>query len=267
MEKGFIDQMGETVSVPFPPARIISVVPSQTELLADLGLNAEVVGITKFCVHPEGWGATRTRIGGTKNLDAKKIAALKPDLIIGNKEENTLQDIQVLKRICPVWMSDVHTMDDAMNMIRSVGQIVNREPEAEYLIHLIHSGYSDLRLLGKKSAFFGKSVVYLIWQNPYMAAGTDTFINESLTVLGLKNAISANRYPPVSEQELYDLQPDYIFLSSEPYPFKEKHIEAVQTIVPKAIVKLVDGEMFSWYGSRMVKAVQYFHHFLAQPRI
>ncbi|WP_316818367.1 helical backbone metal receptor [Pedobacter nyackensis] len=256
MQRSFTDQLGNTIRVNYPPKRIISIVPSQTELLFDLGLDKEIVGLTKFCIHPIEKFAERTKVGGTKKLNIELIRSLKPDLIIGNKEENTREQVELLMAEFPVWMSDIYTLEDAKNTIKQIAELVDREPEASYLNHLINAGFSDLQTLALQQGI-DKTVAYLIWREPYMLAGRGTFIDDILTMNGLRNVIKESRYPSVDLKELDALKPDLIFLSSEPYPFKEKHLEEIRAAVPTAKVMLVDGEMFSWYGSRLVKAVQY----------
>ncbi|WP_293307039.1 ABC transporter substrate-binding protein [Pedobacter sp. UBA5917] len=263
MQKTFTDQMGQEITINFPPKRIISVVPSQTELLFDLGLDQEIIGLTKFCIHPIEKFATRTKVGGTKKLNIDLIKDLKPDLIIGNKEENTQGDIEELAEYFPVWMSDIFTLDDAMKTISEIGALVDREPEASYLNHLISAGFNDLKTLALQN-HIDKKVAYLIWRKPYMAAGKNTFINDILLLNGMTNVVESERYPAITLEELKTTNCELVLLSSEPYPFGEKHIEEIQSAVPNAKVMLVDGEMFSWYGSRLVKAVQYFFEFQKQ---
>ncbi|WP_316756972.1 helical backbone metal receptor [Pedobacter aquatilis] len=260
MQKSFTDGMGQEVTVNFPPKRIVSIVPSQTELLFDLGLDKEIIGLTKFCIHPIEKFAERTKVGGTKKLNIDLIKDLKPDLIIGNKEENTQSDIEELSQFFPVWMSDIFTLDDAMKAISDIGELVDRSPEAAYLNHLISAGFNDLKTLALQNRI-DKKAAYLIWRKPYMAAGKNTFINDVLVSNGITNVIDAERYPEITLKKLEALNPQLILLSSEPYPFKEKHIEEIQEALPEAKIMLVDGEMFSWYGSRLVKAVQYFFEF------
>jgi len=256
MQKTFTDQMGREVTFNYPPKRIISLVPSQSELLFDLGLNEEVVGITKFCIHPIEKFASCTKVGGTKRLKIDVIRSLKPDLIIGNKEENTRSEIEVLMGEFPVWMSDIADLNDSMRMIEQIGELVNRSPEAAYLNHLILAGFTDLQTLAVSKGIHQR-VAYLIWKDPYLFAGRDTFIDDVLRKIGLSNVVSQSRYPEITLSQLQTQNPELIFLSSEPYPFKEKHIEEIKLAIPNAKVMLVDGEMFSWYGSRLVKAVEY----------
>jgi len=263
MQKTFTDQMGREIVVNFPPKRIISVVPSQTELLFDLGLDAEIIGLTKFCIHPIEKFAPRIKVGGTKKLNIDLIKDLKPDLIIGNKEENTQSDIEELAEYFPVWMSDIFSLDDAMKTIGQIGALVDREPEAGYLNHLISAGFNDLKTLALQN-HIDKKVAYLIWRKPYMAAGKNTFIDDVLLANGMTNVIKEERYPVLILEQLKTSNCELILLSSEPYPFAEKHILEIQEAVPNGKVMLVDGEMFSWYGSRLVKAVQYFFEFQKQ---
>lgn len=256
MIRQFTDQLARAVSLNYPPKRIVSLVPSQTELLFELGLNEEVVGITKFCIHPAAQFQKKTKVGGTKKLNIELIRSLQPDLIIGNREENTREDIELLSAEFPVWMSDVDTLEAAMETITQIGELVDREPEAAYLNFLIKAGFTDLQTLALEQGI-DKKVAYLIWKNPYMLAGRDTFINDILVKNGLTNIVVESRYPEISLEELKVFNPELILLSSEPYPFREKHVEELKTAIPRAKVMLVDGEMFSWYGSRLVKAVQY----------
>ncbi|WP_316835142.1 helical backbone metal receptor [Pedobacter nutrimenti] len=259
MQRTFTDQLGREISIEYPPKKIVSIVPSQSELLFDLGLGDEVIGLTKFCVHPENRFKEKVKIGGTKKLNIELIRSLKPDLIIGNKEENEQSQIELLMEEFPVWMSDIYDLEGAKNAILQIGELVNREPEAAYLNHLIHAGFTDLQVLALQNNLH-KKVAYLIWKDPYMFAGQNTFINDILMRNGLQNVVKISRYPEFGLSELAELEPDLIFLSSEPYPFKEKHLEEVREMVPGARVMLVDGEMFSWYGSRLVKAVEYFFY-------
>ena len=261
------DQMGRAVQLKEAPKRIISLVPSQTELLYDLGADETIVGITKFCIHPNEWFKRKKRIGGTKEFNFEKIAALKPDLIIGNKEENEQKQIEELMKLYPVWMSDIKNLDDSLQMISSIGQLTERPGEAEQLVNEIQNEFRKIKDLPTLNI----PTAYLIWNEPIMVAGTGTFIDEMLQKCGLQNIFSktSSRYPEITAEELQKKTLSLILLSSEPYPFKEKHIEAFRVLCPDAIIKLVDGEMFSWYGSRLKYAPAYFRELtisLAQKR-
>ena len=250
----FQDQTGRNIDIRQIPTKIISLVPSQTELLFDLGLEEEVKGITKFCVHPEKWFRSKTRIGGTKKLDLKKIHDLQPDLIIANKEENEKEQVEVLAKKFPVWISDVRNLNQAMEMIVSVGLITGKIDSAKKIASEINKNFSELNPLNKKI-----KTAYLIWRDPYMTIGSDTFIHDMMLRIGLENIFrDRSRYPVTSIEELNVLNCEFILLSSEPYPFSEKHRNEIQQILPQTKIALVDGEMFSWYGSRLLKAPAYF---------
>lgn len=250
----FTDQTKRQIEISSTPLRIISTVPSQTELLYDLGLEEQVVGITAYCVHPKHWLSEKQVIGGTKNLKIDLIRSLKPDLIIGNKEENIKEQIEELETAIPVWLSDIVTVDDALEMISEVGKITNTSAKAEALVAEIQA---ERNKLPKPST--PKKTAYFIWNEPMMVAGTDTFINAMMEEAGLVNAFahSEERYPQITEGELKAANPDLIILSSEPYRFTTKHLHEFATLCPQAKVKIMDGEMFSWYGSRIKKAFGY----------
>jgi ABC-type Fe3+-hydroxamate transport system substrate-binding protein len=254
MHRSVKDQMGEIISVPDFPTRIVSLVPSQTELLHDLGLGERVVGITKFCVHPKEWFQTKTRVGGTKQVKLEAVKSLAPDFIIGNKEENTREDIEALRKIAPVWMSDIETLDHAQKMIVEIGALTNTLDKAKEIAAKIHTSFQAF-----SAPLTGKTVLYLIWKNPYMGAAEGTFIHDLLTnVLQLKNGLTPQKRYPAIDFDNFKEQPDYIFLSSEPFPFNESHILELEQRFPKSKVILVDGEYFSWYGSRLLGTVDYF---------
>ncbi len=245
----------------YPPKRIVSLVPSQTELLHDLGLEDEVVGITKFCVHPRSWFETKKRVGGTKAVHIDVVKNLEPDLIIANKEENVKEQVEELAAIAPVWTSDIHNLDDAIDMIEQVGSLVNKKEKTEELTAQIKTNFSKLNnpVHPIGISLHKPKVAYLIWRDPYITAGGDTFISDMITRCGFLNAFSDEaRYPVTTISQLAEKGCLYIFLSSEPYPFKPKHTEEIRQQLPGAKVIFVDGEMFSWYGSRLLLATQYF---------
>lgn len=250
--------MGRPVAVPAVPQRMVSLVPSQTELLFDLGVGARVVGVTKFCIHPKAARKTAAVIGGTKQFDFEKIAALRPDLIIGNKEENFQEGIERLARDFPVWMSDIVTLPDALTMIRAVGGLVNAEGAAEALATEIETGFASLDSQLETRNLKPPKALYLIWRQPWMGAGSGTFIHEMLRVAGFENVLDNQpRYPELTADAFRVLAPEVVLLSSEPYPFKPKHLAEVAALCPGARIELVDGELFSWYGSRLRHSAAY----------
>lgn len=254
----FRDHLHRTIELGGPPQRIVSLVPSQSELLWDLGLETRLVGITRFCIHPKVMHDSVMRIGGTKTLNLDKIRALKPDLIIGNKEENERTQVEALQSEFAVWMSDIYNLDDALKTIDAIGELTQTSEKAHAISQGIRQSFQELPCLEKR-------VLYLIWK-PYMAAGRATFIGNMLEKIGLKNVIAADesRYPQLSLEDIKALEPELIFLSSEPFPFKQIHADELQRQLPEAKIVLVDGELFSWYGSRLLKSVAYFHELLEQ---
>jgi len=255
-KKTFVDQLNRTVELKEAPRKIISLVPSITEYLADLGLENEIVGITKFCIHPTTIFQSKKRVGGTKKINFDTIDALNPDLIIANKEENTKEDIEYLSEKYNVWISDINTWQQALEMMIGVGEVCEKSEKAAEIVNLLIEKKANFesKIKEEKSA----KVLYLIWRNPYMAAGQNTFINEVLKIGNYENAIGdKERYPALNVSDLRNITTDLVFLSSEPYPFKQKHIEELKQYFPQAEILLVDGEIFSWYGSRLLKTFDY----------
>jgi len=252
----YTDQTGRNIDIPAVPRRIISLVPSQTEFLYEIGLEAEVIGITKFCIHPNTWFQHKTRIGGTKDLHIDKIIALAPDLIIANKEENTALQVLQLAEIFPVYTSDIANLPDALNMMATIGLITAKQEQATVICTAIQAAFEVLKTSLVSAA---PRTAYLIWKDPYMTVGGDTFIHDMLTRSGCNNIFSLHsRYPEITLQELKAAGVELLLLSSEPYPFREKHIKTLQAELPGTRIMLADGEYFSWYGSRLLGAPAYF---------
>lgn len=250
----FTDQTGREILLHGIPRRIISLVPSQTELLHELGLHEEVVGITKFCVHPVEWFRSKTRVGGTKELKIDIIRQLQPDLIIANKEENVKEQIEKLEKHYPVWVSDVTDLNDAYEMISEIGRLVNKYETSEKLIARIKTNFLHLETKPPKL-----KTCYLIWRKPYMTVGGDTFIHSMIEAAGFENVFKdQTRYPAIIPENLKNKKVELLLLSSEPFPFRQKHIDELQPQLPGTKIILVDGEIFSWYGSRLLKAPDYF---------
>ena len=256
------DHTSNTIEVYFPPKKIISVVPSQTELLYELGLDEEVIGITHYCIHPKHWQKTKSIIGGTKKLNLNKIKALNPDLIIANKEENEKDQIEELQKLFPVWTSNIATLEEALDMIDVIGKLTNKEKKSLSIQNDIKEQFSHFKINTASILKPQTSVLYIIWRKPFICVGKDTFISHLLSICGLQNIQAELRYPEITTEQIQLLNPQYIFLSSEPYPFKTKHITEFQKICPTAKVILVDGEMFSWYGSRLLYSPSYFEQLL-----
>ncbi|MBN8663786.1 MAG: ABC transporter substrate-binding protein [Chitinophagales bacterium] len=250
----FTDQTGYTISLSHVPKRIVSLVPSQTELLYDLGLDECVVGITKFCVHPKTWFRSKQRVGGTKTVKLDAVEALQPDLILANKEENIQEQVEALRNIAPVWTSDISNLAETLDMIQAVGALTDTAATATTILEQINNSFAAL------SGTTQRKAAYLIWRDPYMTAGGDTFISDMLQYCCCTNVFAhQQRYPAITLEDIRNSGADTVLLSSEPFPFKEKHIAEISAELPGVQVLLVDGEMFSWYGSRLLHAPAYFH--------
>lgn len=246
--------------VGFIPQRIVSLVPSQTELLAYLDLEKETAGITKFCIYPPGWQTSKQVIGGTKNVNIGLVRSMQPDLIIANKEENVKEQVEELAKDHTVWVTDINNLDQALQMILDIGLITGKPGKAEQLVSDI-----TLRFNSIPSLLTPVRTAYLVWKEPLMAVGGHTFINDLLQRCGFHNVFEAtSRYPVINMEELLLNECQLLLLSSEPYPFNEKHIREFETLLPGTRILLADGEFFGWYGSRLLQAPAYFEELLAK---
>ena len=252
------DQIGRVLEFKKTPKRIISLVPSLTELLVDLGLEDSIVGITKFCISPTHLRQSKVIVGGTKNINADKIKALNPDIILCNKEENSKEIVEICEGITATHVSDIFTIDDNLELINQYGVLFSKEKEALEMNTEINFKLTDFKEFIKNKEV--KKVVYFIWKDPWMAVGNTTFIDHLLQLNKFDNVYqNEERYPVVDLEKMkQNVNLDFILLSSEPYPFKEEHILEAEKFTRKAKAILVDGEMFSWTGSRLLKAFDYF---------
>lgn len=224
--------------------RIVCLVPSLTEWLCTLGLEKQLVGITQFCIHPSQIQSTTTIVGGTKNPNIEQIRALNPTIVVMNREENRPEDAAALESFTHIFLTEVDSVISAFSEMRRLAYFFKKD---DHVVAELEALWSKAPNVGG-----GQRVLYLIWRKPYMAAGIDTYIHSVLITLGYNNALKdQTRYPSLTKQQIIDCNPNKIFLSSEPFPFKDKHIEELQKIVPSAEITLVDGEHYSWYGSRM----------------
>ncbi|WP_418638383.1 ABC transporter substrate-binding protein [Winogradskyella sp.] len=251
------DQLKREIQLKKTPKRIISLVPSQTELLVDLGLEASIVGVTKFCVHPKHLRISKAVVGGTKQINLEKIKALRPDIILCNKEENTKEIIESLEAIAPIHISDIYNLEDCFELITMYGEIFNIKRTTSTLVANIQLEREAFQL--QYQDIDKLKVAYFIWKKPWMVAASDNFIDAMITEAGFINSYSnEKRYPEIDLNDPKLKEADLIFLSSEPFPFKEAHVVELQSKFPEKTIKIVDGELFSWYGSRLLKSYSYF---------
>ncbi len=241
------DDLGRTFTWNGPPRRIVSLCPSQTEYLYALGLSDRIVGRTRFCIHPQPAVARARRIGGTKDVDLTRIRALHPDFILAEQEEQRRETVELLAREYPVAVTRVENVADGLSMLLTVGEWVG----CDAMARVWHGRIA--RAFGTIAKAPPLRTAYLIWKNPWMGVGPTTYIDSVLAHLGLINVWNEKmeRYPSFELADLKTLGPELVLLSSEPYPFRARHVSEIAAAVPAARVLLVDGEWFSWYGVRM----------------
>ena len=252
----YFDQLGRKIQLDSTPEKIISLVPSITELLFDLGLEEKILGRTKFCIHPEEKVKKIPAIGGVMGLQYHKIEEIQPDIIFASKEENAKKEILDIDKQFPVWVSDVHNLTEAIGMIHSIGEICDKKDKAKELTQKTETAFEELSDI-PEGVIRG---VYLIWKNPFYTINSNTFIHDMLRRCGVENLFAGKEkeYPIVKEKEIKDMNPDYIFLPSEPYNFKDSDVEKISKKFPNSEIRRVDGEFFSWYGSHLINAPSYF---------
>ena len=256
MIREFADDLSRVVTLEKIPSRIVSLVPSLTEALCAMGLEEQLVGVTKFCVHPAHIRGAKVVIGGTKNVRFDKIEALRPDIIIANKEENTLEIVAQLERLCPVFVTDVKNIEDNLRMLQTFGELFNRRSEAAIWCARITSAQNELSRIAENLE--PKKAAYVIWREPWMAAGSGTFIDSMMKLNRFINIFDQPRYPEFALESLALPDPEIILLSSEPFPFKDEHAFEIGRHTHHSRIIFVDGEMFSWFGTRPARAMHYF---------
>ena len=245
--------------------RIVSLCPSLTELVYDLGRGDALVGRTKFCRHPAERVATVEKVGGTKNPKVARIIALAPDLVLLNEEENRREDAEALAAAgIALHVSFPRDAQDTAAMVRSIGDAVDASDAATRIAADIESRSARVRAAAASRAARGERAPrwsYLIWRRPWMAVNGDTFVHALLAQAGGVNVFAdlPTRYPSVEPAALAAADPDVVLLSSEPFPFAEQHADelAAETGLPRERFRLVDGELLSWHGSRTPEGVDY----------
>jgi hypothetical protein len=257
--------------------RIVSLVPSITELLVDLGLGAFLVGRTGFCIHP--WDAVKhiPKVGGTKDVNLRKIKQLGATHVMVNIDENTWQTASALREFVPrVIVTHPQAPRDNLALIDQLCQEFATEKVANYAIAIpanelkrqINEGLAQMEAMPQSS----ERVLYLIWRDPWMTVARDTYISRMLDLIGwqtwpdaIGSAKGAARYPAIQGDEPWLQDVQRVLLSSEPYRFGAQHLLEVQGWLPHAKVQLVDGEMLSWYGSRAIKGLAYLRELGGSP--
>jgi ABC-type Fe3+-hydroxamate transport system substrate-binding protein len=241
--------------------RIVCLVPSITELICDLGLAPQLVGRTGFCIHP--WETVRTipKVGGTKDVKLEKVRALEPTHVVVNVDENRREDAEALAEFVPeVIVTHPQEPRDNLELYRQIGGAFGREAEAELLCERFERAYARASAGERPSA----DVLYLIWRDPWMTIAPETYVSRTLALFGWRTlpAETVERYPEVDLATVGG-EADRVLLSSEPFHFKQQHLEGVAAIVGDTPVSLIDGEMTSWYGSRAIAGLEYLADYTA----
>ena len=257
-----VDASGVAMELARPPRRIVSLVPSTTELLCALGLEDALVAVTVYCVEPRDVVRGKVRIGGEKNPDLEKIRALDPDLVVANIEENRREDIDRLRGwSIPVWVAYPRTVAEGIGFIGELGELTGAEPRARALLRELASLHDRVQSANARRP--PVAVFYPIWRGPYMTINGDTYIHDMLRVCGGRNIFAGRpeRYPTVTLDEVAALRPEVILLPDEPFRFRQAHVAdfADYPDVPAVRdgrIHLVDGKPFSWHGPRIAEALR-----------
>ena len=263
-----VDARGREHELRGSPRRIVSLVPSITETLFEIGCGERVVGVTDYCVHPA-QGVTRcARVGGTKNPSLARIRELAPDFVIANREENRRATVEALERDgLRVFVTYTRTVHGALQEISTLGRISGCSRPAQVIVERVESAWAIARARVHEPR---PAVAALVWKGPYMAVGSDTFADALLAECGARNpfADTPGRYPRIAEADLERAAPDVILLPTEPYAFPESdRAELLALDCPAASsgrIHVVEGELLTWYGPRMARALDLFSDLLSR---
>ena len=255
------DASGALVALPARPSRIVSLVPSVTELLFALGLEERIAGVTIFCSEPRDRVAKKTKVGREKDPDPARIQALAPDLVIANIEENRRDVVDALRAAgVPVWVTFPRTVAQGIALVRELGDLTDTAPVARALAESLEAAHARVtaRIGGRARA----RVFCPIWRGPYMTINGDTYVNDVLRTCGGANVFagSADRYPTITLEDVRAAEPDVILLPDEPYRFRAAHLADFTPLTDVPAVRtgrihLVDGKLLSWYGPRIAEAL------------
>lgn len=250
------DARGTQHGLEHPAQRIVSLVPSATETLHRLGVADRIVGVTRFCVHPSPWVKHVPKVGGTKDIELERVLDLKPDLVVGNCEENTREIFEALDPHVPVWAPLPKTIPEAIADIGHLGMLTGTESVAKAFQAQATDAWEQAKSQAQSFTY-----AYFIWNDPWMSISNDTFIARMLESVGGVNVFGdhPDRFPVIDMKGKITAIPDVVFLSSEPFPFKEKHREQLcnDTAIPLNNVRFIDGEYASWHGHRMIEGLSY----------
>jgi ABC-type Fe3+-hydroxamate transport system substrate-binding protein len=267
-----VDDLGFKLDLAAAPRRIVSLVPSWTETLFSFGFEAEIIGVTRYCVEPAEAVAKVPKIGGTKNPEIRAILDLQPDLVIANAEENRREDIERLRAGgVAVFTTYPRTVASAVDSILKLGNVVDRPAQAGAMARKIVKSVSEIETgLGAWTKLRFR-VFCPVWKNPWIAFNGDTYAHDVLRMLGFNNiyATAGERYPRVTLEEARELRPDFVLLPNEPYEFDAKDVEELKPLLPPPLsrrVVLINGRDLHWYGARMADGLKALAALLARVR-
>jgi len=241
--------------------KLVSLCPSITETLVDFGLEEALVGITKFCIHPEDVVSGLNKVGGTKDPDLSAISNLDPDLIFMNAEENRKEDYEELNQEFMVDVSEPRVVEEVPALLRHFGKQTNRAKKAEQRAEELEEEIEALKSEAQDSHF---SYAYFIWRKPWMVVGADTYVSDLFSLAGGQNVFeqSSDRYPTIKLEDLKTLKPQYVFLADEPFPFQSQHLSEIREVAPESKAQLISGDDCCWHGVRSIRGVQGLRRFL-----
>lgn len=265
VRSSLVDAAGVAHAAASGPLRIASLVPSITELLFALNLGEHLIARTTFCIHPRAQIDSVVRVGGTKTVRLERLRALEPTHVIVNIDENTRETAEAIQCFAP-HLIVTHPLgpEDNLSLYRLLGGVFARQAEAESLCRRFERAYQ--RTSDASRAWPSRRVLYLIWRDPWMTVSADTYIARTLAVVNwqIVETGSGERYPQLDLTRDALRGVDTVLLSSEPFPFKEKHIREIKALCePGTEVQLIDGEMTSWYGNRAIRGLDYLHSLAA----
>lgn len=241
------------------PQRIVSLVPSLTELLFWLGVGHRVVGRTKFCTEPAGEVERVPAFGGTKDPQVARIIAIQPDLVIANKEENRQEDVEALESAgLRVLLTDPNTIPETLKMIFVIGEQVGATGMAQTLAFEVALSAAASHRPRKIRA------CVVVWHNPLMVLGGESYGTAILQSCNVENVFANRpRYPSATLDEIRALAPQLILLPDEPFPFDESHARLYGEIAP---TRVIDGKLLWWYGPRIPDSLHELSELLAEYR-
>ena len=271
MSAPVVDASGVALTLPAPPRRIVSLIPSVTEILFALGLEEAVAGCTIYCSEPPDGVATKTRIGGEKNPRLELIREIGTDLVIANVEENARGHVETLRSWgIPVFVTYPRTVAGGIELVRQLGQVTGAALRAAEMATMLERRLAEVsaRQIGRARA----RVFCPIWRHPYMTINADTYVHDMLAVCGGDNVFARlpTRYPEISLADVAQAGPEVILLPDEPYRFRRPHMADFAPFreipaVRDGRIHLVDGKLLSWYGPRIERALAVLPGLLAGP--